>query len=392
MCRQSQTPEEYCSENRSEELGRCKSTKGSEGPEITRVRVEKEKVEKKILRKPRFPFGQTKEETVVEYKKREIKESVPVDPAVLNTGWVKAEQRIAVIIPPKPAKPGRSVFGKPIMSDPPEESPMLLGEGVKKGRGELAAAYSGFVRIGNNWVDVIPFEKHSWKLRLSEDRVTVLLDFTPGSRTASVPDIQSIMEEAVSLGAAKDTMLSVNDVSGLVAGFIREQKPVTGYPISGDQDAECSIDITDNKLLAVLNVKKGRGKGKPLVLKEVGSMIQRSGLKGLDFSKIREDLVAFYKSSDTSLKDYTLVQGTEPGVPEKRKLTIAVPFIAEKEVQEIKARAKDLPEGALKDYPSVDEFPVSIVEGMALVKAGMVLASLSAYVKAEPGRDVLAIS
>ncbi|HOV63819.1 MAG TPA: FapA family protein [Spirochaetia bacterium] len=357
-------------------------------PEITRIRVEKEKVEKKVLKKSKLPFAQAKEDVVFEYQKREIKERIPVDPTVLETGWAEAETRIAVIMPAKPGRPGRNIFGKPIMPQNLTEAGIYEGAGVKRGRGELTAVVTGFVRRGVNWVDIVPFSRHLWEVKLSKDKATVLLDFTPGSPGASAPDPDEILKAALALGAKVDSLLSVAEIFSLVASLIRGGKPVVDVPLSQDEDASFSITVSEDKLTATLSIKKGRGRGKPLVLNEVGKLIQKSGLKGLNYKQIQEDLVAFYRGPATELKAYILGQGVAPQVPEKRTVTFTVPFLAPEEVEKIRERAQNLPQGSFSGLASIDEFPLSSVEGMALVKQGDVIAALTPQPKLEPGKDV----
>jgi len=51
---------------------------------------------------------------VVTWDKRETKEAVMVDPELVDQLYVPAESKVGTLGPPKPGKPGKSVFGKPI--------------------------------------------------------------------------------------------------------------------------------------------------------------------------------------------------------------------------------------------------------------------------------------
>jgi hypothetical protein len=83
-------------------------------PELHRVRVEKIKRETVVKKPAALPFLPPKEEVVVTYDKKETREAAIVDPTVQDQGYAEKGRKIGTLVAPKPGKPGKSVFGKPI--------------------------------------------------------------------------------------------------------------------------------------------------------------------------------------------------------------------------------------------------------------------------------------
>jgi len=355
-------------------------------PEITRRTIRKVKVRKKVVKKPKLSLGKPREEMVESIENREFHEPVDVNPEVLDWGWIKAGDALAEIIPPKPGKPGRNVFGKPIAPEASDKD-FFLGRGILTKERVLLARYSGLFRRGNNWAEIIPFQHHEWKLSLSPDNATCLLDFFPGGTGVSVPDPAAILKEAEGLGVDLSTCISEEALLSELQEAIREEAPIEKMPLNTDIDGYFGIDVPEDKMTAKLVMVKGRGKGKPLVLKEVGRAIKTSGLKGLDLEKIKEDILSFYRSKDQELKDYILTEGTQPEGDGKVDVKCETAFLKEDEVEEIRSRLESQRREGLETPESLEVFPPSEITHMAPVQKEQAVAVLSIQ-KGENGKDV----
>lgn len=355
-------------------------------PEIVNVTVQKVRVKKKVLKKPKFGIGKPKEEIVETTESREFREPVEVDPKTLGSGWIEAGGKLADITPPTPGKPGKSVYGKPIAPEATDEV-FHLGRGIERKGRELVARYSGFFRRGADWAEIIPFQHHEWTLSFSPDNVTCLLDFTPGGEDAGLPDPSSIIKEAEGLGVDVSTCISEEELHEKLKDAVRDGTPLQKMPLNTDSDGFFSIDVSEDKMTAKLVMIKGRGRGKPLVLKEVGLAIKKSGIKGLDLEKIKQDILTFYRSKNHELKDYILAEGTPPKVSGKAEVKHEVAFLEEAVVGEIRGRLEKLTGQEDPGFESLEKFPPSQVQEMATVVEDQSVAVLTVP-KGEPGKDI----
>lgn len=358
-------------------------------PRIFKIRYENVEVVK--TEEVKSLFG-TKERQITKREKREIREPVAVDPRVLGEGWAEKGALLCEILPGNPGEDGVNVFGRPLAGEKPRES-LLLGEGVERTGNEVRSVHEGFVRRGENWVEVLPFSAHDWEVSLSKDQNTFLLSFSPGGEKAVPPAPELVLKDAVDRGAAEDTLLSAYEVGTLLQRAIDHQKPLNHVPISTPEDGFFKIEVSQDKLRAFLSMRKGRGQGKPLVLKEFGKALKEAGFSGIDYARVQSDILAFYKGPEKVLNDYVLVEGTPPEPPGEISIQMTMKNLPEDDVAEMKRRfgenASD-PEwiaGVEKEVPSITEHPLETVDRMAVVTKGAMVAEIS-FEPGKPGKDV----
>ena len=356
-------------------------------PEIVQTRVEKIKKQQKVEKKQKLGFLPAKEEVVTVVEKKEIPEKIEVDPEVEETGWVEEGQKIAVVYAGETGKAGKDIYGNQLLPDNEPQTAVYPGTGVEKKGGELLALERGFFRRGTNWAEVFPFKRHQWNVHLAEDKVTVLLDFIPGNEHSSLPDAAEIVKAAEELGADLETIISGEEILALLKEWLQSGKEVKNYSISSDEDSVIQIDVSEDHMKAVLTLRKGRGNGKPLNLKDVGSALRASGLKGFKPDNVKADILGFYRSTEQSLEEYVLTEGTPPEEPETPELQFSVQFIGEKEKQQIQQQLSTANHAAQGIHSAAD-FPVESVEEMAFVVRHQPIAHISKVKQGKAGKDV----
>ncbi|MFO7731284.1 MAG: flagellar assembly protein A [Spirochaetia bacterium] len=391
-------------------------------PYITTKKQERVQVEKQVQKKSTLPFGKAKQETVKKWETRVTEEPVQVDPLVVETGWTEAEALIAEISNVEEGVLGRSVYGKPItVPETPADKPadkVYLGRGVKETAEALYATHSGFVRRGKNWVEVLPFQHHKWELTVSKDQASCLLQFSPGKKDARPPKAEQIVAAAKQKQFTDEELVSAQKITQMIAVSIQRQKTLKDVPITKDRDGWFKVEASSDHLKGFLSAEKGSGNGKPLVLKEIGAAIKKSGFKEMDFDKIKADLVAFYRSRQLKLEEYVLVEGKAPTRGSDRSLEFSCRFMSDKErelrqqdtlIQEVAdettapptsdlaskpaaesaAETSDEAGGSAADLiPSLKVYPLSVVTRMAYVKNGNIVAEITSTDVGEEGVDI----
>lgn len=356
-------------------------------PVIFETRVEKIKRKRKVLKKSKIPFMAPKEveEEVVE--KREVEERVYVDPAVEAYGWIEAETRLGTLRPGKPGKPGKDVYGKTISPDG-EEAPFHCGRGVENRKNELMALETGFFRRGKNWIEVIAYSQHQWEVTLSTDHNTCFLDFNPGQKEAPPPAAEDIVSAALELGYPREKLLSSHDIQLRIAAALKSGEALEKEVISVDEDSHFAVTVSEDKLKAFLSIRKHRGSGKPLVLKDVGSAITAAQLKGLDKEAVKRVILDFYRSPESELKNRLLLEGKAPEPPEDDSFSLKVTSMAASDSEAIRTRARTLHEEGRFSFESWEEFTPDQVQKMAVVKAEQLLGQIEKGKSGEAGSDV----
>lgn len=355
-------------------------------PEITIDRIKNIKIQKKVKQKSKLPFGKTKEGVVTTIEKKIVKESVEVNPKVIMTGWAVSGDILAVRGEAEEGKSGISVLGEKLQAQTLEFFP---GKGIKLKDNELIAEYSGFIRKGENWIEIIPFKHKFWSVTLSKNKSTALLKIWPEAKQASTPSSESIIEKAVSLGIVRENIISESVISRIINETVSSGSLLENFSLTGDQDSSYSVTASEDGLKGLLNMVKGSGNGKALKLNEVGEAIKKSGFSGLDFPKIKEDILAFYKSSGLEMKNYVLIEGKEPEEGKEGTFSIECVMMKTKELTDHKEKIK-------KDYgkrkpagiESMDDYPLEKCKSIGIIEKDGTAVMFSPSKPGSAGKDI----
>ncbi len=356
-------------------------------PEIIRVRIERIKRETVVKKASPLPFLPPKEEVVVEWDKREIKERVSVDVTVQERGWAERGERLGTIQPPKPGKPGKSVFGKPIPPVQLEDPSFLFGATILRDKSELHAAVTGVVRIGLGWADIVPLPRPCWDLRQGSDGITWLLDYEPGDGRFRSPTARFFLEAAVEKGADAITLLDEEELDRVIFGANSTGTPLTAFSISRHRNGEAKVTVSADGLVATLSMFKGVGGGTALDLKSISEAIKASGVRGFDAPAVKETILAFYKGPEIELVDYPLKEGRAPTRGKDRTFGFSVDFLKDEERSDAASRVEKSPLFP-GDFIDQDAFMPSRSTGAALIRKDAELGKITPASEGSPGEDV----
>ncbi len=345
------------------------------------------KVERIIEKKPKLPFLAAKKVKEVKWKKKQILRPVRVAPGEKGRGYVKEGTRAARIVPVKRGRNGLNIFGEEIPAKTVAEAGIYLSEGLKEYGVEITAEKTGFFRYGENWIELFPYTRLEYSVYQDENGLCVWLDFYPGESAPIAPVLNAILEECRKLDVDPETLLNEDGIKQLLADSVSNKTPLEKQSLSLKLDAEIHINISEDKLKALLFLKKGRGSGKELSIREIGDVIRTKRLRGIDAGKLKKDLLDFIQGAELSLKDYLLVEGRNPTVGEDGSIKWLADFLNKEEVSEVKQQIHGRLD-QLIDLRSLDEFPISEIEDLALVKERSKIASVEPPTAGEAGFDV----
>lgn len=348
--------------------------KNAAPPQIFKTEITKIRKERTVKKKGLLPFGKEKEETVVETLKQENKIRVEIQPDVIEAGWADKGVKLAEFKSGIDGVPGKDVYGKPVQPSGADDE-FYTGKGVELKGNAIVAVEEGILRRGWNWVEILPFRSHDWTLELSKDKNTCLLNFNPGGTESTPPDAEEILNRAKMLGATDETLVTAERVRQIINTAVETGRVLENAVISTDDDGSFEIKISEDKLKAELLMHKSRGNGAPLVLKEVGSAIKKSGLKSLDLKKIQELILEFYKGPDVDTA-VPLCEGTPPELGEAGALVYDLAFLKEGPAEEIRKRIADLPAEYLEQIDSAEEYPLAEAAAFAVVSENQQIAEI----------------
>jgi uncharacterized protein (DUF342 family) len=357
-------------------------------PLVYQRTVEKTKTERIVTKKSKLPFLPAKEQKQVVWEKSEKLTPLEQPGEELGRGYARKTDVVATITPARRARAGRDVFGKEIPAAAPEEKGgPYLSEGLKQTGAEIRADRGGFYRYGNNWIELFPFSLHEHRVYTSENKLTCLLDFTPGSDLATPPTADQILEEAVALGFPKAELLEVGQLADLLSRALTEKISLKAEPVSRSSDGDIQVVISEDKLKAHLNLRKATGKGKPLSLRQAGEVIRDRKLKGLDIPRTQEDILDFHRGGQSRLENYLLVEGREAQRGVDGRIEWRISFLDDKRLVELKKQAGSRSE-QLEEFGSLATFPMEAVQAMAEVQERATVAEIIPATAGAAGVDV----
>jgi len=364
----------------------------SPAPLLYKLSVETVKVEKTVTKAAALPFLAPKVEKVQVAEKREKREQVFPDPAVIRTGWARRGERVGILSQAKPGKAGKTIFGKPL-PPPRDEIAFFTGTGIQRSKNELLSEQDGVVRIGERWADVVPLPRHAWSIERSGDGATFLLNYTPGDPRLPGPAAADLLAKARELEAPEDGLIGEEDIAAAIARAISSKEALFSWSLSKDRDAKVEIKVSPDGVAATLSIWKGRGRGRPLDLSMVTQALKASGLRSMKFDEIKPGILGFYKGTEAELLDYPIAQGRAPGRGKDRKLALSASFLPEEKAAEFRRRLAEHP-GLNKAIPSlaansgVAAFPIEEATKIAQVQLGQKLGELPASGTGADGVDV----
>jgi uncharacterized protein (DUF342 family) len=353
-------------------------------PALYRVKVEKIKKEQLVKKAGVLPFLPGKEETVVTWDRKETREPVSVNPELKELKYVEKGKKIGTASPSRPGKPGKSVFGRPIPPKPLPEGGFLLGKGLSREKNDIYAMYSGLLRIGENWADVAALAKPSWVVEKGSDGITFYFRFEPGDSRFAPPKGEEVIAAAISNGAPETLLVKAETIDEKIAEAVQSGSAVLAYSLFHVQEGEAVVEISPDKTMAVLNLRKGVAGGRSLSMKDIGEALRDSGVRGFDQEKLKADLKAFMEGPELNLDNYLLVEGKPSTRGRDREVQLAVKLLEEAAAKSIldrvKARGVSLAGG--------ENFPPEEADGAAIVKKGDTVARISAASEGENGKDI----
>ncbi len=344
-------------------------------------KVEKEQT---VVKKGSLPFLGSKEETVKVVEKITRQERLAIDPTVLGTCFAVANLQIGTITPAKPGQAGKTVTGELIPARILPDTKFHHGHNVTRKGAELLACITGIVRYGKNWMDLVHFADHNWELELSADKATCYLNFTPGTKYLPAPDAKGILAATQPQGFKTEELIPEAELQALISEAIDVQQPFHQV-ISLSQDSFFEIIISEDKLKAVLNAVKGSGSGKPLTLKDMGSAINKSGLK-FNKDKIKADLPAWFNGQEKVLVAYVLAEGQAPKEVPRQGASYGATFLEGKDYENLK---KELLSSPLSNLAA---FPKEKITGIAKVDREQRVMTLGPQTIGPPGMDVFGVA
>lgn len=356
-------------------------------PSITVQRTETVKRQKQIAKKSKLPFGKPKTETVEVTENQPVTEKIYVDPAIEGHGYASSGTKVGDLTEAVAGSPGRSVYGEILHARVLPDSSFHLAEGIEKRGNEAYATTEGIVRWGRNWADLVLFSRHAWNVSLSPDQATCRLTLHPGSPELPAPPAAEIIAAAEEIGYSRESLLSEEEITGILSDAVSSGTPLDEAPISESRDASFDILVSEDKMQAILNITKGKGRGKHLVLKEVGAAIKESRFRGMDLKKTGADVSEFYRGPDTELIGYVLAEGKPATAGPPLHPDFSLRFLFEAEREAIKTRLTEDTE-ATAGIESWEDFPVDEIDEMAVVEKEQRIVGFPEPIVGEAGVNV----
>ena len=329
--------------------------------------------------------GRTEWKEVTEEREREIAGTVVRKLRAVR--MVPEGALIARIEPQRLGRPGRTVTGESIPARRPVDPWVYAGDYVRiEGRDVYAEAH-GFLRVGPNWLDIVPYRRHDWRITLSPDRGDCRLTYTPGEDFDSRPSADAVLEEARRSGYPADALKDAESVQAMIDRAAGERCGLVEASIATSLNGFLNIEISSDRLRAYLHLIKGRGGGRPLQPSRVGNAIAKSGIRNIDRAKVRADLSAFFRSGETELRDYLLSEGTPPQRGPDPAIDFALRDVSDSQRNRMISLLSSNPELA-GTGAGLEEFPPRTIQHVAPVEEDQHILTIAPSVPGDPGIDV----
>jgi uncharacterized protein (DUF342 family) len=360
-----------------ETLGKAKA------PEIYRIKIEKIKHEKKVAKAGALSFMPGKEEVSVSWEKKETREKVDVDPGFKDIKYADKGVKLGTITPSIPGKAGKNIFGRPIQPKF-EDGTFFLGNGIYREKNDLLARVSGFVRIGENWADIVPLARPSYSISTGIDGITLFLNFEPGDKRFASPKAEEIIAAAIEKGAAENSLVGAEEIDKLIAEAVKTSDPIEAFALFQPQEAEARVEINTEKTSAILFLRKGVAGALPLEIKAINQALKDSPVQGYDLEELKSIIHTFMEGKELELK-HVLAEGFPSTRGKDRKIEVQITALPKDTAKPVLARLNNWHRRIVSEN---GEFDPKEEMALAFVDIGAVIAKVSEGSEGEPGKDI----
>ena len=352
----------------------------NKAPVIYKTIKVKVQQDKRVKSKGIFKAGKEKIITVEEEREKKVR--VDVSPELQDLGFFRKGEVLCRISSSSSDKVsvGKDLKGNELQPPQIIEGDFWTGKHILNEKNEMIVDETGFARKGKNWVDIVPFEDHSWSVRLSENKADCFIDIVAGNKSASPPLLKDVKKAIEELGFSAGDLVGDNRIEQLIREGCRSGG-AQSYSLSGDKDGSFDIEINSLATEAQLRLVKGSGRGKSLNLKQAWSRVIDLKIADLEVERIRQEIMNFHGSSEKEIS-ILLAQGTDPRRGDDREIVLESEYLPNEECTLIRKRLTGSPLPSFKDYPPEK------IEKMALVKKGMKLFHLGQQKGGKDGKDI----
>ncbi|MCL2092845.1 MAG: FapA family protein [Treponema sp.] len=363
------------------QLFQAEALAAAEYPQFFKTKVERIRQEKKMVKPGILPFLPGKEEVAVTWARKESQEKVEVDPEVLEVKYADRGTLLGTVIPGKPGKPGKNIYGAPLLPQSSGEDNFFTGKGISREKTELRSQVSGFIRIGKNWADIIPLARPSYDITTGTDGITLLLYLEGGDQKFEAPRADDILEKAMEQGADQDVLISADELENAISEARSTGVPLEAYPLFRPLGAEARVDINDDRTRAALFLRKALAGAAALEMKTISKVLRDSGLRFSDPEKLKADIRTFMEGHELELRDYVLAEGFPARRGDDREITVQATGLTEDEKGHVLPR--------LRGWNHVSEgLSIDSESNYAFVQKGAVIAQISPISEGEAGKDI----
>ena len=225
------------------------------------------------------------------------------------------------------------------------------------------------------------------QVRRSERGDLCLLSIPAGHLrgVSSAPD--SIYDACAEHGFQRGELIPAEDLRRFLDDSIRKKSTVSDVPLNKDVDSAIEVTVSEDALRACLYLRKARGSGKALSLKEIGEVISSKKLKGMNTKKAKSDILEFHKGPAFELKDYTLAEGKPAQQGEDGQLVWEIDFLEGRAASALREQIQRN-SASFESVESALEFPVTVVKDVSVLDRGVKIAKLQPAAKGASGVDV----
>ncbi len=257
------------------------------------------------------------------------KEKALVDPQPKILAFVEKGSVVATVKPAQAGKPGRDLAGQIVPPPSLKIEEFYWGQSLMRKRSEVVAEASGFLRVGKNWAELLPFSPHRWEISYSEDKTGVRLAFFPGDPVALEVTAERIFAELAS-DYPRERLIDVAFLDRWLAEAV-QTKESFDRSLNKDRDGSFFIEVSPNRVTALLRLEKPLGNGRPLSLKDLGLALRQAGFKGFSFDSVKTAVNEFMAGPLTELPGLLLAEGKAPTRGAERQLAFKVEFLSAEE-------------------------------------------------------------
>jgi uncharacterized protein (DUF342 family) len=132
-----------------------------------------------------------------------------------------------------------------------------VGKYLLRQKNDVMAESSGFLRVGRNWADIVPFDQHRWEITFSADKTSAFLTLEPGSVHAQPLVASTLLNHLKEQQFELSHVPTEEELQRLVDAVLKTRRALFSHPLTPEREGHFEVTFAPDRSQAFQGLGNG---------------------------------------------------------------------------------------------------------------------------------------